>query len=348
MKISIKGPIIPSNHQSIYDWLGMEATSPKKVSGQLEKANKEDLEVEINSGGGSVFDASEIYTALKDYSGNVTVKIVGLAASAASVIAMAGKKVMMSPTAQMMIHNASARNQGDYRNMDHMSGILKNTNQTIANAYSIKSGKSYEELLSMMDDETWLTAQQALEHSLIDEVMFEGEAEFVASTTDGGLLPKEVIDKIRNEMNEHQFKVPSNQVTQINDKGEKEVMNLEQLKNDYPELYKQIKNEGYEEGVNAENIRIKEIEDVAMPGYENLVNAAKFDSKDSAEKLTMSIVKAQKEQMSKRTADVNADAAALNNVPGSVAPEQNPTPDNVNEASFLSAFKETVQGGKFA
>ena len=84
-KINIKGPIIPSNHQWIYDWLGMEATSPKKVSDQLAAANNEEIEVEINSGGGSVFDASEIFTALKDYPGHSTGKIVGIAGSAASV-----------------------------------------------------------------------------------------------------------------------------------------------------------------------------------------------------------------------------------------------------------------------
>src|SRR5690554_6323806 len=132
-KINIKGPIIQSSHQWIYDWLGMEATSPKSVSDLIEQANGEDLEVEINSGGGSVFAGSEIYTALKSYNGNVTVKIVGLAASAASVIAMAGKKIMMSPTAQMMIHNVSSYSAGDHNDMEHTAEILKNADKTIAN-----------------------------------------------------------------------------------------------------------------------------------------------------------------------------------------------------------------------
>lgn len=198
-KVLIKGPIISNNDQWIYDWLDMEATSPKSVSNQIENAAGEDLEVEINSGGGSVFDGSEIYTSLKEYPGNVTVKIMGLAASAASVIAMAGKKILMSPTSQMMIHNASIWARGDYRDMDHMSGVLKNVNQTVANAYKLKSGKSDEELLKMMDAETWFTPQQAIENGLIDEIMFENEVpKIVANAEFAQMLPEQVINKIRN------------------------------------------------------------------------------------------------------------------------------------------------------
>ena len=197
-KVNIKGVIISSNEQHIYDWLEMEATSPKKVQAEIEKANGEALEVLINSPGGSVFAGSEIYTALKSYNGNVTTRIVGLAASAASVIAMAGKNVLMSPTAQMMIHNVSSRSSGDYRDMEHTASILKNANETIANSYMLKSGMSKEDLLTMMDNETWLTPQQALEHNLIDEVMFENKVNLVASINQYQTLPQEVIDKIRN------------------------------------------------------------------------------------------------------------------------------------------------------
>jgi len=194
-KVNIKGPIIPSNDQRIYDWYEMEATSPKKVMEAINAAEGDELEVEINSGGGSVFAGSEIYTALKSYEGNVTVKIVGIAASAASVIAMAGSKVIMSPTSQIMIHNVSSMADGDHRDMAHMSEILKGANETIANAYRIKSGKTQEELLTLMDNETWLTPKQAVEIGLADEIMFE-DLQLVASTS--GMLPREVIEKIRN------------------------------------------------------------------------------------------------------------------------------------------------------
>lgn len=197
MKVNIKGPIVGNSDAWIYEWFGIEATSPSMVDKAIEKANGEDLEVEINSGGGSVFAGSEIYTALKAYPGNVTVKIVGLAASAASVIAMAGNKVMMSPTAQMMIHNVSSCAEGDYREMEHTAEILKNANDTIANAYRLKTGKTQEELLRLMDNETWMTAQKAKELGFIDEVMFE-DIQLAASTSYSGLLPPEVINKMRN------------------------------------------------------------------------------------------------------------------------------------------------------
>ena len=198
MKVILKGPFVGNSDAWIFEWFGIEATSPSMVDKAIEKANGEDLEVEINSGGGSVFAGSEIYTALKSYPGNVTVKIVGLAASAASVIAMAGDKVMMSPTAQIMIHNVSSRAEGDYRDMEHTADVLKNADNTIANAYRIKTGKTQEELLALMDKETWMTADKAKELGFVDEIMFENDSQLVASTDYSGMLPPEVINKIRN------------------------------------------------------------------------------------------------------------------------------------------------------
>ena len=197
-KIKIKGVIVPNDDKWIYDWFEMDSTCPREVEKEVEKANGEDLEVIINSPGGDVFSGSEIYTLLKDYNGNVIVKIVGVAASAASIIAMAGKKVMMSPTAEMMIHNVHSAAQGDYRAMEHRAKILKDYNDTIANAYMIKSGMSKEDLLALMDKETWLTPEKALEYKLIDEIMFMDNTPKLAASFGGIMLPQEVINKIRN------------------------------------------------------------------------------------------------------------------------------------------------------
>ena len=195
-KIDVKGTIISNNLQDIYDWVGIEATSPQKVITSLPQSN-EDLEVYINSGGGDVFAGSEIFTALKEYKGNVTVKVVGLAASAASVIAMAGDKVLMSPTAQLMIHNVSTTAGGDYRTFEHTAEILKSANQSIANAYKTRTGKSDEELKSLMDVETWFNAQSAIEHGFADEMMFENEyGGTLVANFGANLLSDEVIAKI--------------------------------------------------------------------------------------------------------------------------------------------------------
>lgn len=228
-KVSIKGAIISSGDQWIYDWFGIDATSPKSVNNAITEANGDDLEVEINSGGGDVFAGSEIYTTLKGYSGNVTTKIVGLAASAASVIAMAGNNILMSPTGQMMIHNVSTRSSGDYRDMQHTADVLKNANTTIANAYRLKTGMSEVDLLNMMNQETWLTPQQALENKFIDEIMFnDGQVNLVASIQ-SNLLPIEVIEKMRNSRNLNPLNSNKNKVDFFNAQKAQAKLNLLKL-----------------------------------------------------------------------------------------------------------------------
>ena len=202
-KIKVNGTIISDNLQRIYDWIGLEATSPSKVIGALPIDGK-DVEISINSGGGDVFAGSEIFTALKEYSGNVTVKIVGIAASAASVIAMAGDKVLISPTAQMMIHNVSTAAGGDYRTFEHTAEVLKSANQSIANAYKQRTNKSDDELKSLMDAETWFNAQSAVEQGFADEIMFEDSKQENTLVANGGsvMLNEEVINKILEMMDQ--------------------------------------------------------------------------------------------------------------------------------------------------
>lgn len=170
MKISIRGPIVSSNQHRFYQFYGMEATSPRSVADALAKGNGERAEVEINSGGGEIFAASEIYTALRSYAGGVIVRIVGLAASAASIIAMAGESEM-TPTGMMMIHNVQTEASGDYRQMEHTAGTLRDANHAIISAYIAKTGRPEAEIAAMMDAETWITAERAVELGLVDRVM---------------------------------------------------------------------------------------------------------------------------------------------------------------------------------
>lgn len=170
MKISIRGPIVSSNQHRLYQFYGMEATSPRSVADALAKGNGERAEVEINSGGGEIFAASEIYTALRNYAGGVIVRIVGLAASAASIIAMAGESEM-TPTGMMMVHNVQTKASGDYRQMEHTAGTLRDANHAIISAYVAKTGRPEAEIAAMMDAETWITAERAVELGLVDRVM---------------------------------------------------------------------------------------------------------------------------------------------------------------------------------
>jgi len=194
--IKIKGAIIANSDKEAYEFYGVEATSPNDVTSQLIDES-EDIEVVISSGGGNVFAGSEIYTALKEHKGLVTVKIPSFAASSASIIAMAGDKVLMSPTAQLMIHNVSVKAGGDYRDMEHTAEVLRNANSTIANAYVLKTGLSEAEILAMMDNETWLSPQKAVELGFADEMMFANkqvdDLELVASGYNTDTLPQSLI-----------------------------------------------------------------------------------------------------------------------------------------------------------
>ncbi|MDH2474260.1 MAG: Clp protease ClpP [Clostridium perfringens] len=205
--IEIKGDIIEDDSQWIYDWIGWSYTSPKNVINKLKEANGQPVTLKINSPGGSVFAASEIYTELRNYTGDVNIQIVGLAASAASVIAMAGRS-SMSPTAQLMVHNVSTRAGGDYRVMEHTAEILKNANDTIANAYIAKSGMTREEALELMDKESYLSAQKAKELGLIDEIMFDNMQSRLTNNVNLGLynslssIPEEILNLINKSSNQ--------------------------------------------------------------------------------------------------------------------------------------------------
>ncbi|CAC6808462.1 TPA: Clp protease ClpP [Staphylococcus aureus] len=194
MKINVKGAIIPNNDKWIYEMLEMDATSPKDIADSLPDTN-EDIDVIINSGGGDVYSGSEIYTSLKTYPGKVNIKIVGVAASAASVIAMAGDHIEISPTAQMMIHNAWTMAMGDINEMQKTVDMLDGVNRGIANAYINKTGKTEDEILSLMNKETWFNAQDAVEHGFADSKMFDETAPRLVANS-GQMLSDDVINRV--------------------------------------------------------------------------------------------------------------------------------------------------------
>lgn len=196
-KIYVNGVIVNNDYKEIYDFYGYENTSVNDVISQLPKDGSP-VEVIISSGGGHVNAGSDIYAHLKAYEGHVTTKVYSLAASAASIIALAGDKVQIAPTGQIMIHNVSGGNEGDYHVMEKEAETLKAFNKAIANAYTIKTGKSEEEILEMMDKETWLSAKDAVEQGFADEILFNESRQLVASTT--MTLSEEAVNKARMMM----------------------------------------------------------------------------------------------------------------------------------------------------
>lgn len=195
MRIDIKGTIIPNDYKEVYDFFDMESAAPIDITNAINKAGGERLEVYIDSGGGEIHAGSNIYTELRNYQGGVDIYIVGLAASAASVVAMAGKS-SISPTAMLMVHNVSSGVSGDYRDMDKASDMLKAANKSIAAAYVEKSGMTEKEALKMMDNETWIDANRAVELKLIDGIM-RPEQNLLVASANGGILPIEKVNRIK-------------------------------------------------------------------------------------------------------------------------------------------------------
>ena len=135
-------------------------------------AEEGDITLWINSPGGNVFAAAEIYTMIRDYPGSVTVRIASIAASAASVVAMAGNLVQMSPTALLMIHDPSTIAMGNAKDMEKAITTLNEVKESIINAYAAKTGLSRNRISKLMSDETWLNAKKAVELGFADEILF--------------------------------------------------------------------------------------------------------------------------------------------------------------------------------
>ena len=166
--LRLEGPI---DEESFW---GDEIT-PGAFREELE-AEEGDVTVWINSPGGNVFAAAEIYTMLKEYAGTVTVKIASIAASAASVVAMAGDLILMSPTALLMLHDPSTIAMGNTRDMEKAIATLNEVKESIINAYMVKSGLSHNKISKLMENETWINAKKAVELGLADEIMYEDKS----------------------------------------------------------------------------------------------------------------------------------------------------------------------------
>ena len=160
----LNGPIADES------WWGDEVT-PQMFKSELENISG-DLTVWLNSPGGDVFAASEIYTALKEHNGKITVKIDSLAASAASVIAMAGDMVYMSPVSMLMCHNPSMMLYGEVSDLEQGIDFLNEVKESIINAYQNKTGLSRAKISKIMDFETWMNAKSALDMGFCDKILY--------------------------------------------------------------------------------------------------------------------------------------------------------------------------------
>ena len=302
-------------------WWGDEVT-PRQFTEELDALGAvPEIVVRINSGGGDVFAANAIYTRLKDNAAKITVKIDGWAASAATIVAMAGDVIEIPGNGVFMVHDPSMGLLGYFNEADlvKLTDEIKVIKQSIVNGYALKTGKPADEIASIMAAETWYDGKQAVEAGFCDKLMFE-DAE---TTVENGA--KIVVNSVSLDLNRYPnmtisllnrltARTPggfSNTITQNTPKrseesmdGIKDIKTVDGLKAAFPDLTKQIE----DAAVDAERKRIQDIEDVALAGFETIVNDAKFKNPISAGDVAKASVAEQKKQGGKYIQDRDDDA----------------------------------------
>lgn len=304
-------------------WWGDEVT-PRQFTEELDALGAvPEIVVRINSGGGDVFAANAIYTRLKDNAAKITVKIDGWAASAATIVAMAGDVIEIPGNGVFMVHDPSLGLLGYFNEADlaKMTEELKVVKQSIVNAYVLKTGKDAAEVAAIMAAESWFDGKQAVDAGFCDKLMFEDAETTIENAA------KIVVNSVSLDLNRYP-NMPisllnrttarahggfSNKPTinepkrsEENMDGIKDIKTVADLKAAFPDLTKQIE----EAATDAERKRIQDIEDVAIAGYETIVADAKFKTPITAGDVAKAILAEQKKQGGKYIQDRDDDAHA--------------------------------------
>ena len=302
-----------------------------------DKAFKQDIEnlgdveniiLHINSPGGSVFSAVAIANTLKNHKAKVTANIDGLAASAATIITSACDVVRMQKNALFMIHNPITFAYGNNQEMQKTVKMLDKVKNSIIETYLSKTKADKKTLSELMDNETWMSAEEAKEYGFVDEILDESvekevienkliinnmafdisrfknfkekknqEPRVINISVNSTESPEEIADKFRDILNSTE-----------NQKNEGGNMTLEELKNKFPELYNQIFNEGKEAGITKERERMREIDNLDVSNYSELVENAKYNEPVEASVLAVNILNKQKEERIQKLQNIKNDS----------------------------------------
>lgn len=292
-----------------YDWWtderGTEVT-PRAFREELGKVTTSQVCIRINSGGGDVFAAEAIRTAImekRQESKQITCKIDGFCGSAAVGIAAACESIAISASSYLMIHDPSVFAFGYLNIQDFERGLemLQKIKQGIVNAYAKKTGKDKQEISEHMTKETWFTGDEAVENGYCDELMFEGIEEAAASVQNVVNSGEFEISMYRNIpkslLNRHNARekggfTNTTKTQKESAKSMPDISTVDQLKREFPDLVNQIEKEAKA----AERKRIQDIEEVMIPGFENVANEAKFEKPAEASEVAMKIIAEQKKQ----------------------------------------------------
>ena len=344
-----------------------------------DKAFKQDIEnlgdveniiLHINSPGGSVFSAVAIANTLKNHKAKITANIDGLAASAATIITSACDTVRMPKNALFMVHNPITFAYGNNQDMQKTLEMLNKVKNSIIETYLNKAKTNKETLSELMDNETWMSAEEAKEYGFVDEILDESvekevienkliinnmafdisrfknfkekknqEPRVINISVNSTGSPEEIADKFRDILNSTE-----------NQKNEGGNMTLEELKNKFPELYNQIFNEGKEAGITKERERMREIDNLDVSNYSELVENAKYNDPVEASVLAVNILNKQKEERIKKLQNIKNDSQ--NNftppVPNNGTAENNEEKKfmGVNISNIFSLMNKKTEEGK--
>lgn len=338
-----------ADKQSVDWWTGERGSevTPKLFAEELSKVTTAELCIRINSGGGDVFAAEAIRTQIREKRAEgkkVTCKIDGVCASAAVGIAAACESIAIPASAYFMIHDPAALFYGYFTSAEIEKGkaMLDTVKQGIITAYAQKTGKDKQEISDLMAAETWYTGEEAVENGFCDEVMFEeAEGEENEPPADSGVLNFAMFRKCPTAL--LNSRTPAAAVEHIknttkNKKGVEETVEIktvDELRAAYPELTASIA----DAAAQGERKRIQDIENVALPGFEGVVDKAKFEAPVSAAEVAMNIVAEQKKQGAAYLA--NAQEDAQNSGAGEVtasAHEGGNTKENPYDAAIDKVF----------
>lgn len=276
-----------------------------------------DIIVRINSGGGDVFAANAIYTRLKDHEANIIVKIDGWAASAATIIAMAGDTIKIARNGVFMIHDPAMTVWDTFtaQDFEKMAGELKVIKQSIVNSYAMKTKEEPETIEALMEKETWWTGEDAVINGFCDELMFEESQTMVENSS------KIIVNSVPIDIS--MYKTMPKMLLNNQNKAKKEekkeehhmentdtnkITTVEALETQYPDLVGSIRNQAVEQ----ERTRIKNIQAMALEGFEDIIQAAMFEKPISAEQVAMNIINRQKEVGGQYLADRDQDVNNAN------------------------------------
>ena len=344
-----------------------------------DKAFKQDIEnlgdvenitLHINSPGGSVFSAVAIANTLKNHKAKITANIDGLAASAATIITSACDTVRMPKNALFMVHNPITFAYGNNQDMQKTLEMLNKVKNSIIETYLNKAKTDKETLSELMDNETWMSAEEAKEYGFVDEILDESvekevvenkliinnmafdisrfknfkekknqEPRVINISVNSTGSPEEISDKFRDILNSTE-----------NQKNEGGNMTLEELKNKFPELYNQVFNEGKEAGITKERERMREIDNLDLSNYSELVENAKYNEPVEASVLAVNILNKQKEERIQKLQNIKNDSQ--NNftppVPNNGTAENNEEKKfmGVNISNIFSKMNKKTEEGK--